>query len=33
VNYDEKTGRMLELKGGSSVRKSAEFDDSFETDF
>jgi hypothetical protein len=33
VNYDEKTGRMLEQKGSSFTNKSAEFDDSFETDF
>jgi len=33
VNYDEKTGRMLEQKGSSSTNKSAKFDDSFETDF
>ena len=33
VNYNEKTGRMLEQKGSSSTNKSADFDDSFETDF
>ena len=32
VKYNEKTGRMLELKDGG-VKRSAEFDDSFETDF
>ena len=33
VTYNEKTGRMLEQKGSSSTNKSAEFNDSFETDF